>query len=441
MTKLKSSIIIVIITLAVGFFVTNKTTFAQDDDTVLLLHMDGADGSTTFTDDSGPAHSAAAIGNAKISTAQSKFGGASVYFDGSGDYLAVPYSANFNFGSSDWTIDYWVNFSTLPGRDAQMACVAHYDSGTNDRSYQVFIRDADGGGNYDMMMGYSTNGTNVIKIDSDAITISTGTWYHFAFVLSGTTLTFYHDGVSKGSVTLSATLHSSSAELQIGRNGVGGGWYTHGYMDEVRVTKGVARWTSNFTPPTAPYGDDDGDGYAGDDCDDNDSSIHPGATETPNDGIDQDCDGSDLVIIYDNSLDAADGTPTEAVYVDDSGNVGIGTASPGIYKLAVNGKIKTKEVVVDSTGWSDFVFKDHYPLMPLWQLEKYIANNRHLPQIPSAIEVAENGVSVGDMQSRLLQKIEELTLYMIKLEKRTNWFEQENEMVKKEMAYLKGKMN
>lgn len=141
-----------------------------------------------------------------------------------------------------------------------------------------------------------------------------------------------------------------------------------------------------------------------------------------------------------NSLNAADGDPTDAVYVDNEGNVGIGTTNPGIYKLAVNGTIKTKEVVVETTGWSDFVFKEHYALMPLGQLEKYIKNNRHLPQIPSAEDVAVKGINIGSMQSRLLQKIEELTLYMIALEKKTEEFEKENKVLRSENNVIKKRL-
>ncbi len=99
-----------------------------------------------------------------------------------------------------------------------------------------------------------------------------------------------------------------------------------------------------------------------------------------------------------------------------NGNVGIGTANPGTYKLAVKGKIHSEEVVVE-TGWSDFVFDDHYKLKTLAEVEKYIAAHRHLPDIPSAEEVGAQGLSVGQMQAKLLQKIEELTLYVIELKK------------------------
>jgi transposase len=95
-----------------------------------------------------------------------------------------------------------------------------------------------------------------------------------------------------------------------------------------------------------------------------------------------------------------------------TGNVGIGTTNP-THKLAVNGTIKAKEVIVETAGWSDYVFADYYVLAPLAEVEAHIKEHKHLPGIPSAAQVAEGGVSIGDMQARLLAKIEELTLHAI----------------------------
>ena len=99
------------------------------------------------------------------------------------------------------------------------------------------------------------------------------------------------------------------------------------------------------------------------------------------------------------------------------GNVGIGTTSPGTYKLAVNGTIHAKEVVVDQIGWADYVFDDNYRNAPLSEVEQHIKEHKHLPGVPSAADVAEKGVSVGQMQTVLLQKVEELTLHLIRMEK------------------------
>jgi hypothetical protein len=106
------------------------------------------------------------------------------------------------------------------------------------------------------------------------------------------------------------------------------------------------------------------------------------------------------------------------------GNVGIGTTNP-TQKLSVNGTVRAKEVVVD-TGWSDFVFDEGYKLKALSDTEAFVKAEKHLPGIPTAKEVAEHGISVGEMQAKLLAKIEELTLHQIAQDKRTAALEKEN---------------
>jgi hypothetical protein len=100
------------------------------------------------------------------------------------------------------------------------------------------------------------------------------------------------------------------------------------------------------------------------------------------------------------------------------GNVGIGTISPS-EKLSVNGNISAKKLIVTQTGWSDYVFDKDYKLRSLSSLESFIKQNKHLPEVPSAKEVEEKGINVGDNQALLLKKIEELTLYVIELKKIT----------------------
>ena len=97
-------------------------------------------------------------------------------------------------------------------------------------------------------------------------------------------------------------------------------------------------------------------------------------------------------------------------------NVGIGTNNP-TYKLSVNGNIRSKEVVVE-TGWADYVFDEKYVLPPLCEVEKFIQINNHLPNIPSASEIEKNGLLLGDTQKKMMEKIEELTLYMIEANKK-----------------------
>ncbi|MEA4937000.1 MAG: hypothetical protein VB102_10205 [Paludibacter sp.] len=112
-------------------------------------------------------------------------------------------------------------------------------------------------------------------------------------------------------------------------------------------------------------------------------------------------------------------TDVDALTINENGKVGIGTSViPSDYKLAVAGKIIAEEVVVKlQSNWPDYVFKPNYNLMPLHQVEQFVTANNHLPGIPSAAEVQNDGISMGEMQNKLLQKIEELTLYIIEQQK------------------------
>lgn len=106
--------------------------------------------------------------------------------------------------------------------------------------------------------------------------------------------------------------------------------------------------------------------------------------------------------------------------INSMGNVGIGTAAPGSYKLAVEGTIGARRMKVTQGSWADFVFHPDYVLPTLQEVERFIKANRHLPEIPSAEEVEKEGLDVGEMNKKLLQKIEELTLYMIEVKKENN---------------------
>jgi len=118
------------------------------------------------------------------------------------------------------------------------------------------------------------------------------------------------------------------------------------------------------------------------------------------------------------SADLVNGnSPQSLLFNPFGGNVGIGTATPS-EKLSVNGNVSAKKMIVTQTGWSDYVFNDGYKLRSLSSLETYLKKNKHLPEVPSAKEVEEKGLSVGDNQALLLKKIEELTLYMIEVNKK-----------------------
>ena len=142
----------------------------------------------------------------------------------------------------------------------------------------------------------------------------------------------------------------------------------------------------------------------------------------------------------------ANGTPpydintfTEVLTLTSAGNVGIGTTTTGDYKLAVNGAIGARRVKVTQAGWADFVFDPAYNLSPLSEIENYVKANRHLPDVPAAAEVEKDGLDLGEMDKKLLQKIEELTLYLIEEHKRNDAQLEMIKALKAEVAQLNTK--
>jgi hypothetical protein len=109
-----------------------------------------------------------------------------------------------------------------------------------------------------------------------------------------------------------------------------------------------------------------------------------------------------------------------------TGNVSIGTSNSQGYKLAVNGKIISEEIVVKLyTNWPDYVFEPDYKLTPLTELQQFILENKHLPGVPAANQVSNNGIGLGELNATLLKKVEELTLYIIEQEKRITELEKQ----------------
>jgi uncharacterized protein YjbI with pentapeptide repeats len=141
----------------------------------------------------------------------------------------------------------------------------------------------------------------------------------------------------------------------------------------------------------------------------------------------------------------------ETMKPDDAGNIGVGVANPQA-KLDVNGDIRATEIRVEANGnTADFVFDENYVLKDLKEVEKFILENKHLPDIPSAKEMEASGVNLAEMNKLLLQKIEELTLYVISLQKekdslraeleaRSNW-QKELDILKREIIRIKNRSN
>lgn len=214
-------------------------------DVVLLLHMNGTDGSTTFTDSSNSGNSFTAIGNAQIDTSISKYGGASGLFDGAGDYLRCANNTDFQLGGGPWTLEFWMYSTNLTGTHQIFNTQA---AGTNQRSYAVYSN-----GNF-VRFSISSAGTAWDIADgaiAGAVTINT--WHHVAITWDGSAYKGFIDGVLGNTVTSSTGAYAHSGGfLRVASLSIN---YYQGHLDDFRITKGVARYTANFTPPTAEFPD------------------------------------------------------------------------------------------------------------------------------------------------------------------------------------------
>jgi hypothetical protein len=218
----------------------------------VLLHFDGSDTSTTITDNNsgGSAHTWTAAGNAQIDTAQSKFGGASGLFDGTGDYVTTPDHADFTLGSGAWTVDFWFRCNVAGGTIERLC--GQCDSTPTNASTSFRIQRT------------AANVIEAIACVSTAATTCTGTtqftdavntgWHHCALVRTGDILRLFIDGAQEGSDgAISGTVNDSSSVLAVGTNGAVTTEPWTGWIDEFQLTVGAALWTAAFTPPAAAY--------------------------------------------------------------------------------------------------------------------------------------------------------------------------------------------
>lgn len=213
----------------------------NDTSCVLLLHMDGTNASTTFPDSSSSARTMTANGNAQISTAESKFGGASGLFDGTTDWVSAPDSAAWTF-AGDFTIEAWIRSSSL---SSNRIIVSHSTDGNNGWRLGV-------GATGDIFFNHIVAGVITISVNSATGLISTGTWYHLALVRSGNEWVIYLNGVSVATITQATAFTNFTSTLKIGINIDASTWSWAGYIDELRISN-VARWPAAFTPPGAAY--------------------------------------------------------------------------------------------------------------------------------------------------------------------------------------------
>ena len=216
----------------------------------LLAHFDGADGSTTFTDSSNAAHTVTADGGAQIDTAQSKFGGASLLLDGDGDFLRIPV-ANFEFGSSDFCVEAWVRSAVIATQGNPI--VTKGPSASFDTS--MFYFQYGGGGIVNLFFADATASSPILTSSS---AVTTDTWTHLAVSRQGTTFRLFFNGALEHSATSSATLAGGSHtnDLHIGTQVFDRGAVNrtlNGWMDDLRITVGHARYTAAFTPHTVAH--------------------------------------------------------------------------------------------------------------------------------------------------------------------------------------------
>jgi hypothetical protein len=149
-------------------------------------------------------------------------------------------------------------------------------------------------------------------------------------------------------------------------------------------------------------------------------------------------DGDTRLMVHSNGSVSIGGTnegPADGLYVRTAVNIGLAAGATG-YDLAVDGKAICEELTVKLSGsWPDYVFEENYDLMPLEELEANLKQNKHLPNIPSAKTVAEEGLHVGEMQKNIVKQVEEMTLHLIEqnktLKQQKDLLQQQNEMLQK----------
>lgn len=209
---------------------------ARPSNTKLLMHFNGSDASTTMTDEIG--HAFTATGSAQIDTAQSKFGDSSLLLDGTTDgVIQNATSADFTFGTGDFTLECWIRPTDLVGNDLVMG-----NSHTSSTSTVVRW--------YRSTSGITYGSGNAVIVATSSGLISADTWHHVSVNRISSTSTVYIDGVSRGSASDSNNF--SLAEKFFFGDGDAGTDFS-GHIDEAIVTKGSAIRTGAFTPPTSPW--------------------------------------------------------------------------------------------------------------------------------------------------------------------------------------------
>lgn len=221
-----------------------------DLNTRLMLHFDGANDSTTITDSSWYLKAPSAVNHAKISTAQSKFGGSSLYLDGTDDYVTIPADSAWFVDGLSFCVDCWIrpaaaSWMTLFAFQGDTHLGLGFNTGGTARNLSMFA--SSNGSDWGMISGDSGsyNGRGTVSIALD-------TWTHVAMVRNGNNWRTYINGTKDIDITVSSAVVGKIEALNIGRWGANC-YFWNGYIDEFRWSRGVPRWTGDFTPETSAY--------------------------------------------------------------------------------------------------------------------------------------------------------------------------------------------
>jgi hypothetical protein len=219
----------------------------------LLLNGDGTNGSQVFNDLSSSPKTVTAYSNAQISTSTKKFGTGAMYFDGNGDYLTFPANSSLALGAGDFTVEFWIynTGNTNPIVNGVMCSAANTSIWTYyTGAWQITF----GGTSNSLNFGWSLSSGGSSYDGSTTITIPTNIWSHVAFTRVGTTLKTFLNGTLSATNSLPSNFNFTTDGLfEIGRHDGRDNYYLNGYLDDIRITKGIARYTTNFTPPTAAF--------------------------------------------------------------------------------------------------------------------------------------------------------------------------------------------
>ena len=229
--KFRKNIILVLSLMLLTFFTRNVE--CSDLFTDLLLRSDTTNGSTIFEDLSSENHSIIVSGNPYHSTDYAKFGSSSIYF-GENDSLTIGSPEDWNFRTDLYTIDFWMLQTTNNEGCFFFRTVGGY------ADFRVQYENQD----LRFLVENATDNAYLVDIRTSGISIKDGNWHHIAFVRSTSGTKIYVDGIAEASTTVNYDVNFTAPFLV--------GVFV-GYIDEFRVSRGIARWESNFTPPAAPY--------------------------------------------------------------------------------------------------------------------------------------------------------------------------------------------